>query len=188
MANYPSYLNNVPNYPNPAMGQPMYNNGFNQPITSPTPYLDRMAQLNQYQQGLQQTALNQPIQPVTTPIGINGKIVPTVEMITANDVPMDGSVAVFPRQDLTEIYIKSWNNDGTIRTVVYKPVVEPQNGVSTNGDKTGTENANFKASLSDEATEALMKRFDEIENRFDKLEKTMGSSKAISKAKKEAEE
>lgn len=34
-------------------------------------------------------------QPQMTPIGINGKIVPSVENITANDVPMDGSVAFF---------------------------------------------------------------------------------------------
>lgn len=53
--------------------------------------------------------------------GLNGKVVQAVEQITANDVPMDGSVAVFPKQDMSEIYTKSWNADGTIRTVVYKP-------------------------------------------------------------------
>lgn len=62
-------------------------------------------------------------QPQMTPIGINGKIVPSVENITANDVPMDGSVAFFPKQDMSEIYAKSWNSDGTIRTIVFKPVL-----------------------------------------------------------------
>lgn len=185
MANYPNYLTNVPSYPNPAMGQPMYNNGFNQPGMPSNPYLDRMAQLQQYQQSLQQPTLNTPTQPMATPIGINGKIVQSVETITANDVPMDGSVAVFPRQDLTEIYIKSWNGDGTIRTVVYKPVVEPQ---SLAEGKLSSEAENFKISLLDEATAAFMKRFDEIENRFDKLEKTMGGGKPVSKAKKETDE
>lgn len=81
----------------------------------------------QYQQPRYDLQQNQPlfnqqqnIQPQQQ-AGLNGKIVQAVEQITANDVPMDGSVAVFPKQDMSEIYTKSWNADGTIRTVVYKP-------------------------------------------------------------------
>ena len=40
---------------------------------------------------------------------INGRVVQSADMITANDVPMDGSVAFFPTQDLSEIYAKSWD-------------------------------------------------------------------------------
>lgn len=46
--------------------------------------------------------------------GISGRVVQAVETINPNEVPMDGSVAFFPKQDLTEIYAKSWNTDGTI--------------------------------------------------------------------------
>lgn len=42
---------------------------------------------------------------------IMGKIVQNAEMITANDVPLNGSVAFFPKQDLSEIYAKSWTAD-----------------------------------------------------------------------------
>lgn len=67
---------------------------------------------------------------------INGKIVPSVDAINANDVPMDGSVAIFPKQDMTEIYAKQWNADGTIRTVTFKPIFdnEPSN-LSNNSEK-----------------------------------------------------
>ena len=36
--------------------------------------------------------------------GINGKIIAEMSQITANDVPMDGSVAFFPKQDLSVSY------------------------------------------------------------------------------------
>lgn len=51
-------------------------------------------------------------------IGINGRVVQAVENINANEVPMDGSMAFFPKQDMSEIYVKGWNADGTIRTIV----------------------------------------------------------------------
>lgn len=55
--------------------------------------------------------------------GISGRVVQAVETINPNEVPMDGSVAFFPKQDLTEIYAKSWNADGTIRTLTFKPAL-----------------------------------------------------------------
>lgn len=58
--------------------------------------------------------------------GINGRIVQAVENINANEVPMDGSMAFFPKQDMSEIYVKGWNADGTINTIVYKPYIAPK--------------------------------------------------------------
>lgn len=57
-------------------------------------------------------------------IGLNGRTVQVVENINANEVPMDGSMAFFPKQDLSEIYVKGWNADGTIKTIVYKPQID----------------------------------------------------------------
>lgn len=104
--------------------------------------------------------------------GINGRVVQAVENINANEVPMDGSMAFFPKQDMSEIYVKGWNADGTIRTIVYKPYTEP--GGSNAGNPTADiENAKF--TLSDESTELFLNKFDELsekigqlENRFDK--------------------
>lgn len=79
-----------------------------------------------------QDPVQQPYQQVAPQIqmanqfSLNGKIVPSMEVITANDVPMDGSVAIFPKQDMSEIYAKQWNADGTIRTVVFKPTLDGQ--------------------------------------------------------------
>jgi len=43
-------------------------------------------------------------------LGIQGKVVQSESAIMANDVPMDGSVAFFPMQDMSAIVAKQWNN------------------------------------------------------------------------------
>lgn len=96
---------------------PMMNNPYMQ---SQNPYMDRMNFLQNYQQSLQQQPMPQQI------AGINGRIVQAVENINANEVPMDGSMAFFPKQDMSEIYVKGWNANGTINTIVYKPYTAPK--------------------------------------------------------------
>lgn len=125
----------------------------------------------QYQQPRYDLQQNQPlfnqqqsIQPQQQ-AGLSGKVVQAVEQITANDVPMDGSVAVFPKQDMSEIYTKSWNADGTIRTIVYKPYTASQPDMANSS----ADMSKMKMGLSDEATEAFMARFDSLEKKFDEL-------------------
>lgn len=59
---------------------------------------------------------------VQQPLSLNGMMVQSIETITADAVPMDGSAAFFPKQDLSEIYVKSWNPDGTIKTLTFRPI------------------------------------------------------------------
>lgn len=54
---------------------------------------------------------------------LSGKVVDGGEVVKATEVPF-GGYGIFPKADLTEIYIKSWNNDGTTKMITYKPVVE----------------------------------------------------------------
>lgn len=165
-------------YQNPGFSQSMQ---YAQPY-SYNPYLNqqRMEPAQNYMQPVQLVP-QQPIQQ----FGINGKVVPAVENITANDVPMDGSVAFFPKQDMTEIYAKSWNADGTIRTIVFKPVSsDTVSNLSHDTEK-------LKFDLSDECTGAFMQKFDElfgkieqIENRLDKLP---SGQRKTSQVKKESD-
>ena len=76
-------------------------------------FYSQPAALQQYQQP---SYMQQAVQ------RINGRVVQSADMITANDVPMDGSVAFFPTQDLSEIYAKSWDANGKIVTRLFKPV------------------------------------------------------------------
>lgn len=156
---------------------PQMNNGYNQQMQSP--YQQRMDFLQSYQQSLQPAQMSVANQQMQMPVSLNGKIVPSVEVITANDVPMDGSVAVFPKQDMSEIYVKFWENNGTIRTIVFKPILE-QN--PTNLSQTAEK---LKFDLSDEATTAFMQRFDSLEKQINDLITKSMTESMTSKTKKE---
>jgi hypothetical protein len=71
---------------------------------------------NQYQQQMPYQAQSQAPQPQ----GLNGKIVDSQDVVKATEVPI-GGYGIFPKADLSEIYIKSWNNNGTTSVITYKP-------------------------------------------------------------------
>ena len=160
------------------MMQPYLNpNYFNQYNQMQNPYMDRMAQLQQYQQNLQQ-----PLQPsqmsVSNQMSALGKIVDSIDVVKATDIPMDGNSYYFPKADGTEVYCKQWLQNATTRILTFKPVFEDDpNNVSSDTEK-------LKISISDEVTEAFMKRFDELEKRIDDLM----PKKTTARAKKESEE
>lgn len=52
---------------------------------------------------------------------IFGKIVQNDSQITPNDVPMDGTIALFPIQDFSKIIAKQWTPNGLIQTLEYLP-------------------------------------------------------------------
>lgn len=56
---------------------------------------------------------------------IPGKIVDSQEVARVSDIPF-GGYGIFPKADLSEVYIKMWNNNGTTSLVCFKPVVEGQ--------------------------------------------------------------
>ena len=77
----------------------------------------------------------QPTQTYTSPSNhpvnrsIFGRIVTSENDITPNEVPMDGTVSLFPLVDYSKIFAKQWNPDGTIKTTVFVMEV-PQEGSS----------------------------------------------------------
>lgn len=78
-----------------------------------------------------------------------GRVVNSEANIVPSEVPMDGRISVFPTSDYSRIYVKAWQGDGTIKTVVYTPVIEnAEEATSTNSQ-------------------------DEIISRLDKIEKML---------------
>lgn len=157
----------MPQYPNYSQMINPY-----QQMTYPqinSPYMERMNYMQQYQQNLQPVQQqNVPVQ-TQQPMGITGRTVQSVEQITANEVPMDGSLAFFPRQDMAEIYAKQWNADGTIKTVIYRPVMD--NAVNSQGN-----NQNQQITIPDDVTQAFMNRFDELSGKIEQLENSLTKS------------
>ena len=155
---------------------PQMNNNYQMPMQNP--YMDRMAQLQQYQQNLQQPMSQASMPGANQQMNVIGKIVDSIDVVKATDVPMDGSMYYFPKADGTEIFGKQWLSNGQTRILTFKPVLEDNpNNVSSDTEK-------LKISLSDEVTEVFMKRFDELEKRIDDLI----PKKTTARAKKESEE
>lgn len=145
MSAYPNYSFQPQQMNNPYQGsyQPMQN-----------PY---MAQVGQYQQNFQPQI--QQAQPQQTQ-GLVCKPVVDASNVSPNDVPMDGNAAVFPKNDFSEIYVKSWTPNGTIQTIVYKPV-QPEN----QSDGTNMTQMDFNALNKDVKAlrEDILARLDSIE-------------------------
>ena len=161
------------------MYYPQMNNNYQMPMQNP--YMERMAQLQQYQQSLQQPMQNIVSNQIPganqqyTPMG---KIIENVDVLKTTEVPMDGNIYYFPKADGSEIYSKQWLANGTTRILTFKPVFEDNpNTLSSDTEK-------LKIGLSDKVTDVFMKRFDELEKRIDDLM----SKKTTVRAKKESEE
>lgn len=112
-----------PNYYGQQFMQPQYN-----------PYLQRMENLQQFQQAIQQ-----PIIP-TSMSGANqftplGKIVESMDIVKVTDIPMDGNMYYFPKADGTEIYAKQFGIDGKTRILTFKPFLDDEPNNSTTNEE-----------------------------------------------------
>lgn len=61
---------------------------------------------------------------------LNGKSVDSIDVVKAMDIPLDGSVSYFPLADGSAIVTKQLLNDGTSKTVVYRPVTNERPSVA----------------------------------------------------------
>lgn len=110
--------------PMPFMNNPYYfqNNSMYPPqqYGQITPYPDRLAQLQSQQQQYNQPQYNPQMQ--TQPMGLSGEIVDSIDVVKAKNVDMSGNVTFYPKADLSEIYTKQLQMDGTSRIVTYRAV------------------------------------------------------------------
>ncbi len=157
-------------YPNPnyyaqyAQPQPQYN-----------PYLQRMENLQQFQNALQQpTVANQ--------IPAIGKVVESMDIVKVTDIPMDGNVYYFPKADGTEIYSKQFMTNGQTRILTFKPFLEDGAGNSA------LNASQAQITLSDEVTGVFMKRFDDLEMQMKEILSKSATKNTTSRSKKEVVE
>lgn len=140
------------------------------------PYPQQYPPYNPYQQQIanNQQMINQlsqgqyqPQAPTPQVQGLNGKFVDSIESVKATDVMMDGSIMFFPSTDGKAIYTKQLQADGTSRVLTY---------TATN-EQAQEENKPSVTDLIDERLKAfrddIFGGFDEINDRFDKVEKQL---------------
>lgn len=125
------------------MAGPFYqqNNGMPAPSANYQPVYTVPTHQNTYDSSSYQQAsrpqlpnTNQNQQSAPLQFGISGKVVSNVEEIKPNEVPMDGSISLFPLNDYTAIYAKQWSTDGLINTVRYIPDTSQYSGAKTQTD------------------------------------------------------
>lgn len=75
----------------------------------------------QTQQLLKQTSQMYKPQNMVT---LQGKVVDSLDVVKATDIPYDGSVSYFPLTDHSAIITKQLQQDGTSKMVIYKPISE----------------------------------------------------------------
>ena len=97
------------------------------------PYIDRMNYLQQYQQNLQQPLLPTQMSGANqfTPLG---KIVESVDIVKATDIPMDGNMYYFPTADGSSIYTKRWLPNGQTQVLAFKPTLDSEPNILPNDE------------------------------------------------------
>jgi hypothetical protein len=84
---------------------------------------------------------------------LNGKIVDSADVVKATEVPI-GGYGIFPKADLSEIYIKSWNNNGTTSIITFKPIAPEELASQPN---------------TNEMNNILLQKIEGLENKIDTL-------------------
>ena len=102
----------------------------------------------QYQQQQQQMPIMQN--------NLNGRMVESLDVARVAEVPL-GGYGIFPKADFSEIYVKSWNNNGTTNTVTFKPIIEAE---------TVKEQV---PNCSTETVEKILNKIDILENKINQL-------------------
>ena len=91
------------------------------------PYMQRMDYLQQFQQAIQQPV------PSNNQFVPMGKIVESVDMVKATDIPMDGNMYYFPTADGSSIFGKRWLANGQTQILAFKPILDNEsNNLSSN--------------------------------------------------------
>lgn len=103
----------------------MFNNSFNPYYMQPQ--IQRVQPVQPMQPMDQQYTqpTPQPTQPIyRQALGLQGKSVDSLDVVKAMDIPLDGSISYFPLVDGSAIVTKQLQQDGTSKTIIYKPVEE----------------------------------------------------------------
>ena len=141
--------------------QPQYN-----------PYLQRMENLQQFQQVMQQPVQNNPnLTPGLNMLASLVKVVESIDMVKATDIPMDGNMYYFPKADGTEIYGKAWMANGQTRILTFKPVLDNDpNTLSQNEEKLNLEALG-------QVLEGIQSDIKTITDKLDKMNKPIRNKK-----------
>ena len=143
------------------------NQNYNQQM-QPNPYLQRMEQLQQFQQTLQP-----PIQqPIANQFPTLGKIVESIDIVKATDIPMDGNMYYFPTADGSAVYGKRWMNNGQTQILAFKPILEEETVNSSTDDLKSILGAKM------DVLDGILESINTLNEKVDRISKTNTATRA----------
>lgn len=155
---------------------PNYFTQYQQPQMNP--YQQRMDFLQNYQQNLQPTQMSV----TNSQMNVLGKIVDSVDVVKAMDIPADGKMYYFPKADGTEIFGKQWIvNEGRTHILSFKPILDSKPNNSTPND------IKSNLGLSEDVTEVVLEKLDSLNNSINELLLQTATKTTKQKSKKESE-
>ena len=131
------------------------------------PYVQRMENLQQFQQVLQQPPTFQ------NNFQVINKVVENIDMVKVADIPMDGNMYYFPKADGTEIYTKQFGIDGRTRILTFKPVLDD------NPNNLPTEEEKLKFDTFNDVLLGIQKDIKELTEKVDKITKPTRTKKEV---------
>ncbi len=131
------------------------------------PYMQRMENLQQFQQALQQPPTFQ------NNFSVISKVVENIDMVKVADIPMDGNMYYFPKADGTEIYTKQFGIDGRTRILTFKPVLDE------NPNNLPSEEEKLKIDAFNDVLLGIQKDIKELTEKVDKITKPTRSKKEV---------
>ena len=141
------------------------------------PYLQRMENLQQFQQAIQQPMVSTQMSG-TSSFNPFGKIVESMDIVKVTDIPMDGNMYYFPQADGQAIYGKKFLPNGQTQILAYKPILDDNpNTLSNDDEKTNLD-------LLQCVTDLFQENISSLNDRLDKIEKYLKPAKT----KKEVDE
>ena len=147
---------------------PMYN----QPMQQQNPYMQRMENLQQFQQAIQQPMVSTQMSG-TSSFNPFGKIVESMDVVKVTDIPMDGNMYYFPQADGQAIYGKKFLPNGQTQILAFKPSLESEpNNVSTEVEKSKFDTLN-------EFLEGIQNEVRTLSDKIDKISKPTRAKKEV---------
>ena len=131
------------------------------------PYMQRMENLQQFQQALQQPPTFQ------NNFSAISKVVENIDMVKVADIPMDGNMYYFPKADGTEIYTKQFGIDGRTRILTFKPVLDE------NPNNLPNEEEKLKIDAFNDVLMGIQKDIKELTEKVDKITKPSRTKKEV---------
>ena len=137
------------------------------------PYLQRMENLQQFQQAIQQPQIAPAQVQTLNQFPTLGKMVESIDIVKATDIPIDGNIYYFPKADGTEIYSKTWLPNGQTRILTFKPILEDNPNILSSDEE------ELKFNTIEKVLGGIQNDIKTINEKIDKMNKSTRNKKEV---------